>query len=27
LAKPIPLKEVIEILDVDFSHMYRVDES
>jgi EAL domain-containing protein (putative c-di-GMP-specific phosphodiesterase class I) len=27
LAKPIPLKEVIEILDVDFSHMYRIDES
>ncbi|MDG1064941.1 MAG: EAL domain-containing protein [Luminiphilus sp.] len=27
LAKPIPLQKVIEILDVDFSHMYRVDES
>ena len=27
LAKPIPLPKVIEMLDVDFSHMYRVEES
>jgi diguanylate cyclase len=27
LAKPIPLQEVVEILDVDFSHMYRMAET
>jgi predicted signal transduction protein with EAL and GGDEF domain len=27
LAKPIPLQEVVDILDVDFSHMYRMAET
>ena len=27
LAKPIPLQEVIDMLDVDFSDMYRIQES
>jgi len=27
LAKPIPLQNVIDMLDVDFSHMYRMQNS
>ena len=27
LAKPIPLENVIDMLDVDFSHMYRLQNS